>query len=153
MTSPDTSQHMRDGNPLSYREMARARRLREGQSEAWNANYTLPGQQIDSVAENKWFLAMDQAAVPLLVLSDNIPGRKANTGRVPVDRLRTFFTHERLPYEDGWAPSQYELSGAQIFEGIQKVAAIYRDGPDVVESPIGLKLTDGGPIANPNPDY
>jgi len=46
---------MNNGGPLSYLEMARARRLREGQSEAWNANYTLPGQNLDSIAANKWY--------------------------------------------------------------------------------------------------
>eukprot|EP01111_Echinosteliopsis_oligospora_P005824 TRINITY_DN1951_c0_g1_i1.p1 TRINITY_DN1951_c0_g1~~TRINITY_DN1951_c0_g1_i1.p1 ORF type:complete len:312 (+),score=86.43 TRINITY_DN1951_c0_g1_i1:106-1041(+) len=144
---------MNDGGPISFLEMARARRLREGQSEAWNANYSLPGQNINSVAANKWFLAIDQAAVPLLVLSDNIPGEKNNTLAVPVDRLHTFFTYERLPYENGWIPSQYELAWFQIFDGIDKVAHLYETGPDVVESPIGLSLTAGGPPYNPDPDY
>ncbi|PRP80999.1 hypothetical protein PROFUN_11151 [Planoprotostelium fungivorum] len=111
---------MNNGGPVSYLEMARLRRLREGQSEAWNSNYTLPGQDSHSVATNKWFLAIDQAAVPLLVLSDNIPYKKENTGVVPIDRLLTFFQFERLPYENGWVPSQYELSGSQIFDGIKK---------------------------------
>jgi len=144
---------MNDGGPISYFQMARARRLREGQSEAWNANYTLPGQNINSVAANKWFLAIDQAAVPLLVLSDNIPGEKNNTGEVPIDRLATFFTYERLPYENGWIPSQYELSWFQIFDGIDNVAQFYTTGPDTVDSPIGLSLTAGGPPYNLNPDY
>lgn len=138
---------------LTYIDMARARRLREGQSEAWNENYTLPGQSSYSIAKNKWFLAIDQAAVPLLVLSDNIPGENANTGLAPVDRLRTFFTYERLPYENGWYPSQYELSWKQIFDGIKLVAHLYTSGPDVVESPSGLDLDAGGPPYNPNPDY
>lgn len=146
-------QQMNNGKPLSYLHMARARRLREGQSEAWNKNYTLPGQQSSSISENKWFLAIDQAAVPLLVLSDNVPGEKKNTGVVPVDRLLTFFQYERLPYENGWVPSQYELSGQQIFDGIRKVTDLYKNGPDVVQSPIGLRLTDTGPTYNPHPDY
>jgi len=144
---------MNNGQPLSYLEMARARRLREGQSEAWNRNYTLPGQDSSSVATNKWFLAIDQAAVPLLVLSDNVPNKKENTGVVPIDRLMTFFQYERLPYENGWIPSQYELSGAQIFAGIKKVVKLYQSGPDVVDSPIGLSLKDNGPYYNAHQEY
>ncbi|PRP76824.1 hypothetical protein PROFUN_14864 [Planoprotostelium fungivorum] len=144
---------MNNGGPVSYLEMARLRRLREGQSEAWNSNYTLPGQDSHSVATNKWFLAIDQAAVPLLVLSDNVPYKKENTGVVPIDRLSTFFQFERLPYENGWVPSQYELSGSQIFDGIKKVVKLYQEGPDVVESPIGLRLTDPGPYNNPAQVY
>jgi len=141
-----------DGN-LSYKEMALARRLREGQSEAWNPNYTLPGQDLNSVADNKWFLAIDQAAVPLQVLSDTIPGQMAQTAKVPAHRLYTFFKYERLPYENGWYPPQYEISGKQIFDGITKVANLYQNGPNTVDSPIGLKLEAGGPPTNPNPDY
>ncbi|PRP85596.1 hypothetical protein PROFUN_06385 [Planoprotostelium fungivorum] len=144
---------MNHGRSISYLHMARLRRLREGQSEAWNPNYSLPGQNIDSVALNKWFLAIDQAAVPLLVLSDNVPDKKENTGKVSVDRLSTFFNYERLPYENGWIPSRYELSGLQIFDGIRKVVSYYTSGPDVVRSPIGLRLTDGGPPSNSDPDY
>ena len=87
------------------------------------------------------------------MLSDNIPGTKNNTGFVPIDRLYTFFTYERLPYENGWTPSQYELSYAQIADGIRRVATYYKTGPDVVDSPIGLQLSAGGPPYNPNPDY
>lgn len=142
-----------DNGFLSYEEMARARRLREGQSEAWNKNYTLPGQNSYSIATNKWFLAIDQAAVPLLVLSDTIPGQKAQTGKSPITYLRTFFTYERLPYENGWVPAQYELSWKQIFDGIKLVSNLYKTGPDVVKSPTGLTLAAGGPPPNPHPDY
>ncbi|PRP76821.1 hypothetical protein PROFUN_14861 [Planoprotostelium fungivorum] len=78
---------------------------------------------------------------------------KENTGVVPIDRLSTFFQFERLPYENGWVPSQYELSGSQIFDGIKKVVKLYQEGPDVVESPIGLRLTDPGPYNNPAQVY
>jgi len=138
---------------LSYKEMALARRLREGQSEAWNPNYSLPGQDSYSIAQNKWFLAVDQSAIPLLVLSDPIQNEHEQTGRAPLDRLKTFFTYERLPYENGWYPSQYELSHTQVFDGIKQVANLYKTGPDVVKSPSGLSLTAGGPPPNPNPDY
>jgi hypothetical protein len=74
-------------------------------------------------------------------------------GRAPIDRLKTFFTYERLPYENGWYPSQYELSYAQVFDGIKLVANLYKTGPDVVKSPIVLSLTAGGPPPNPNPYY
>jgi len=102
---------------------------------------------------SQWFLALDQAAIPLLVLSDNVPGLQQNTMSVPVDRLETFFLHERLPYENGWTPSQYELSWWQTFAGIKELALLYTQGPDDVKSPIGLDLDMPGPPSNPNPDY
>jgi len=144
---------MNKGDDISFLEMARLRRLREAQSNAWNVNYTLPGQQDNSVATNKWFLSLDQAAIPLLVLSDNVPGLQQNTMTVPVDRLETFFLYERLPYENGWTPSQYELSWWQTFAGIKELALLYTQGPDDVVSPIGLELDMPGPPYNPNPDY
>ena len=132
---------------LSYNEMAIARHLREQQSSQWNPNYTLPGRFELDIRKNKWFLSIDQAAVPLLVLSDPIPGQEKQNGKVPADRMEFFLANERLPFSMGWAPSSFELTKGMVFEGIGKVTSSYLwNSFKKIVSPIGLTA---GPDPNP----
>lgn len=46
--------------------------------------------------------------------------------QVEVERLRSFFYYERLPYEFGWKPSTVEFGGpTQVFAGIAKLLEYY----------------------------
>ncbi|KAI9088037.1 hypothetical protein DFS34DRAFT_480947 [Phlyctochytrium arcticum] len=103
---------------LSYKSMAQARLLREYQSEKWGAP-PLQGNHEDTVATaSKKFLAVDQAGIPLLLLSDPVPGQTEKTGVVSTERLSHFFMKEELPFVTGWKPSEFELTGEHVFKGI-----------------------------------
>lgn len=139
---------------LTRDSMGKARILRQQQCAAWNPNYSLPGDDPKITSDlftNKKILAVDQAAIPLLVLSDQIvPGFP--TYKVPVDRIREFFYYERLPTKFGWKRSSAEIAGAaQVFWGINELLGSYYKYKDQkIESPTGLHAP---PPPNPHPDY
>lgn len=133
---------------LTPKSMAKARRLREAQSKQWNPNYTLP---IDLrgglIAGNLPFLALDQAAIGLLVIGDE------RAYRVHKDRFRFFLENERLPVKYGWKRPVKEISGGDVFWGIGRTLLwklwLDRFGGDPV-SPTGV---NSGPLANPHQEY
>jgi hypothetical protein len=150
-TLVDQLMALNENGYMTLNAMAKARRLRESQSAAWNPNYTLPGGLNLDPKSNKKFLAIDQAAIPLLVLSDPVPGKAEKSLKVPVDRMKYFFDNERLPFDFGWKRSEFELDRKMVFSGITKLTAKYLwYGFQKIESPTGLH---SGPEPNANQRY